>query len=98
MRELQNLNNGVFVQASGDERFEVLSPVTEKAIAMSPVSTVADVDRADAAVELALAGERRALRTVGFHLDKGSRHRKDLSMYGFGDYTRIKHVMHYMGE
>ena len=29
---------------------------------------------------------------------KHSGYGKDLSMYGFEDYTRIKHVMHYLGE
>lgn len=29
---------------------------------------------------------------------KYSGYGKDLSMYGFEDYTRIKHVMHYLGE
>ncbi len=29
---------------------------------------------------------------------KHSGYGKDLSMYGFEDYTRIKHVMHYIGE
>jgi betaine-aldehyde dehydrogenase len=29
---------------------------------------------------------------------KKSGHGKDLSMYGFEDYTRVKHVMHYLGE
>lgn len=57
MRELQNLINGVFVPASGGERFEVFSPVTEEVIAISPVSTAADVDRAYAAAEAAFAGE-----------------------------------------
>ena len=28
---------------------------------------------------------------------KHSGYGKDLSMYGFGDYTRIKHVMSYLG-
>jgi betaine-aldehyde dehydrogenase len=29
---------------------------------------------------------------------KHSGHGKDLSMYGFEDYTRVKHVMHFLGE
>ena len=29
---------------------------------------------------------------------KHSGYGKDLSMYGFEDYTRIKHVMSYLGE
>ncbi len=29
---------------------------------------------------------------------KQSGHGKDLSMYGFEDYTRVKHVMHFLGE
>ena len=29
---------------------------------------------------------------------KHSGYGKDLSMYGFEDYTRIKHVMHFLGE
>jgi betaine-aldehyde dehydrogenase len=29
---------------------------------------------------------------------KHSGYGKDLSMYGLEDYTRIKHVMHYIGE
>jgi acyl-CoA reductase-like NAD-dependent aldehyde dehydrogenase len=34
-------------------------------------------------------------RTGGF---KKSGYGKDLSMYGFEDYTRVKHVMSYLGE
>ena len=57
MRVLENFINGEFVPASGDERFDVIDPVTEEVIAISPVSTEADVDRAYAAAKAAFEGE-----------------------------------------
>lgn len=57
MRVLENFINGEFVPASGDERFNVINPVTEEVIAISPTSTKEDVDRAYAAAEAAFAGE-----------------------------------------
>lgn len=57
MRELQNFINGEWVAASGADRFDVLNPVTEEVIAISPVSTEADVDRAYTAARAAFEGE-----------------------------------------
>lgn len=57
MRLLENFINGEFVPASGSEQVEVINPVTEEIIAISPVSTSDDVDRAYAAARAAFDGE-----------------------------------------
>jgi hypothetical protein len=46
------------------------------------------------------SSSHRAGRIVGGWDDEGtaSGYGKDLSMYGFEDYTRIKHVMSYIGQ
>lgn len=42
-RELKNFINGAYVEASGDERLEIIDPSTAQSYATSPVSSVADV-------------------------------------------------------
>ena len=53
-------------------------------LAISPVSGDIDVDRA------CTAAPHGGFQHPGYG--------KDLSMYGFEDYTRIKHVMSYIGS
>ena len=57
MRVLENFIDGEWIPASGHDRFEVTDPVTEEVIAISPVSTAEDVDRAYAAAARAFVGE-----------------------------------------
>ena len=46
VRTLQNFIDGEYVEASGDETFQVVNPATGEHIAEEPVSTPEDVDRA----------------------------------------------------
>jgi betaine-aldehyde dehydrogenase len=46
MAQLRNFINGDYVDARGDEAFDVIDPATEEAYATSPVSGEADVDAA----------------------------------------------------
>ncbi len=46
VRTLQNFIDGEYVDASGDETFDVVDPATGEKIAEEPVSTAEDVDRA----------------------------------------------------
>ncbi|HWR86020.1 MAG TPA: aminobutyraldehyde dehydrogenase [Rhodoglobus sp.] len=46
MAQLRNFINGEYVDARGDEAFDVVDPATEEAYATSPVSGEADVDAA----------------------------------------------------
>lgn len=57
MRELKNFINGDFVDSAATESFEVIDPSTEEAVALSPVSHDADIDRAYAAANDAYQNE-----------------------------------------
>ena len=52
-RTLRNFIGGEYVDARGDDSFEVVDPATEKGYAVSPVSSAADVDAAFAAAATA---------------------------------------------
>ena len=52
-RTLRNFINGEYVEAKGDDTFDVIDPATEKGYALSPVSGTADVDAAFAAAATA---------------------------------------------
>lgn len=56
---LQNWINGRFVDAHGTGRLDVVSPVTEEVVAVSPISDAADVDAAYAAASDARLAWRR---------------------------------------
>lgn len=45
-RTLRNFINGEYVDAKGDDSFDVIDPATEKSYALSPISGKADVDAA----------------------------------------------------
>lgn len=53
---LQNFIDGRFVPATGEDVFEVISPVTGQQVAVSPVSEAGDVDAAFAAAARAFTG------------------------------------------
>ena len=46
VRTLQNFIDGEYVEASGDETFQVVDPATGEQLAEEPLSSAADVDRA----------------------------------------------------
>jgi betaine-aldehyde dehydrogenase len=56
MAELRNFINGEYVDAKGEDRFDVIDPATEQAYASSPVSGAADVDAAFSAAAAAFEG------------------------------------------
>ncbi|OCT13708.1 methylmalonate-semialdehyde dehydrogenase (acylating) [Paenibacillus pectinilyticus] len=53
MRELQNLVNGVWIDAIGGEKGDVINPATGKVIARVPLSTAEDVELAVSAAQKA---------------------------------------------
>ena len=57
-REIRNFINGEYVEARGDDSFDVIDPATEKSYATSPVSSRADVDDAFSAAAAAFTGWR----------------------------------------
>ncbi|MDO5711615.1 MAG: gamma-aminobutyraldehyde dehydrogenase [Micrococcales bacterium] len=52
-RTLRNFVDGEYVEARGEERMELVSPVTAKVVATTPMSSEADVDAAYAAADRA---------------------------------------------
>ncbi|GAA3700440.1 aminobutyraldehyde dehydrogenase [Gordonia hankookensis] len=56
MSALQNYINGEFVPSTSTETIDIINPVDESVVAVSPVSTAADVDTAMAAATAAFAG------------------------------------------
>ena len=52
-RELKNFINGEFVQATSDDRLDIVNPATEEVFATSPISGDADVDKAYSAAATA---------------------------------------------
>ena len=52
-RELKNFINGEFVQATSDDRLDIINPATEEVFATSPISGDADVDKAYSAAATA---------------------------------------------
>ena len=59
VRTLQNFVDGEFVDATGDETFEVVNPATGERIADEPLSSAQDVDQA-------VKAAARAFETFGF--------------------------------
>lgn len=56
MSVLQNYINGEFVPSASTETIDIINPVDESVVAVSPVSTAADVDTAMAAATAAFVG------------------------------------------
>ena len=81
-RTLSNFVAGGHADATDGRTSELVDPVTGEVFMEAALSSEADVDRACRAAAEAF---------------KHTGNNKDLSMYGLEDYTRIKHVMSYIG-
>ena len=64
MATLQNFVDGRYVDAHGTETIDVVSPITEQVVAVSPVSDAADVDAAVQAAARAFPGWSRSTPSV----------------------------------
>jgi acyl-CoA reductase-like NAD-dependent aldehyde dehydrogenase len=97
VQELRNFVNGTFVSGREGRTSDVIDPSTGEAYAQAPVSDAGDADSALRAAASAFETWRDTIPAPhgGF---KNSGYGKDLSMYGYEDYTRIKHVMSYIGS
>ncbi len=58
-RRLRNYVNGEYIEASGSAVTEIVNPATGDVVALSPVSTAEDVDRAFSAADTAFASWKR---------------------------------------
>jgi acyl-CoA reductase-like NAD-dependent aldehyde dehydrogenase len=82
---LRNFVDGAYVEPTDGKTSPVIDPCTGETYAHAPVSTDPDV-------AAAMDSAERGFATSGH-----SGHGKDLSMYGFEEYTRVKHVMSFLG-
>jgi acyl-CoA reductase-like NAD-dependent aldehyde dehydrogenase len=107
LEELKNFVNGQFAATAVGRASDIIDPSTGEAYARAPVSGLADVDAALRCAEAAREGWRDTTPAQNTHIPfasemphggfKHSGYGKDLSMYGFEDYTRVKHLMSYFG-
>ena len=95
---LRTFVGGEYVDSADGATSEVVDPATGEAYARAPVSGSVDVD-------VGLRGGRHRLRDMARRnpgraaagsAQVGRRGRG--AMYGFEEYTRVKHVMSYFGE
>ena len=99
---LQNFIGGSYVDPADGRTSPVVDPSTGEAYAQAPISSAQDVAAAMTSAEAGFGAVwiNTHLPFVSEMPHGGYGHSgygKDLSMYGFEEYTRIKHVMSYLG-
>jgi acyl-CoA reductase-like NAD-dependent aldehyde dehydrogenase len=95
---LRNFVGGESVETKDGLTSDVVDPATREVYAQAPLSGPADVDAAMAVAAAVWINTRIPFVPEMPHGGFGhSGHGKDLSIYGFEEYTRLKHVMSYIG-